>query len=116
MALNNNSDLPRRKLAGLTVFITGASRGIGKEIGKKIAKDGANVIIAAKTAQPHPKLEGTIYTAAQESLFCALKITLYVIFAADIYVNFTLFQSKKPEANVYPALWTFEMKIKLYRL
>ncbi|KAK7582190.1 hypothetical protein V9T40_013635 [Parthenolecanium corni] len=54
------------KLAGLTVFITGASRGIGKEIGKKVAQDGANVVIAAKTAEPHPKLKGTVYTAAEE--------------------------------------------------
>lgn len=54
------------KLAGRTVFITGASRGIGKAIALKVAKDGANVVIAAKTAEPHPKLPGTIYTAAQE--------------------------------------------------
>lgn len=54
------------KLSGLTIFITGASRGIGKEIGKKAAKDGANIVIAAKTAEPHPKLPGTIYTAAKE--------------------------------------------------
>ncbi|KAJ9587197.1 hypothetical protein L9F63_019277 [Diploptera punctata] len=54
------------KLAGRTVFITGASRGIGKAIALKVAKDGANVVIAAKTADPHPKLPGTIYTAAQE--------------------------------------------------
>ena len=53
-------------LAGKTVFITGASRGIGKAIALKIAKDGANVAIAAKTADPHPKLEGTIFTAAAE--------------------------------------------------
>uniref|UniRef100_A0A2K6CZE7 Hydroxysteroid dehydrogenase-like protein 2 n=1 Tax=Macaca nemestrina TaxID=9545 RepID=A0A2K6CZE7_MACNE len=49
-----------------TVFITGASRGIGKAIALKAAKDGANIVIAAKTAQPHPKLLGTIYTAAEE--------------------------------------------------
>lgn len=55
-----------RKLAGLTVFITGASRGIGKAIALKVAKDGANVVIAAKTAEPHPKLPGTIYTAGEE--------------------------------------------------
>uniref|UniRef100_A0AAQ5ZCJ8 Hydroxysteroid dehydrogenase-like protein 2 n=1 Tax=Amphiprion ocellaris TaxID=80972 RepID=A0AAQ5ZCJ8_AMPOC len=55
-----------RKLAGLTLFITGASRGIGKAIALKAARDGANVVIAAKTAEPHPKLPGTIYTAAQE--------------------------------------------------
>ncbi|XP_060521802.1 hydroxysteroid dehydrogenase-like protein 2 [Cylas formicarius] len=54
------------KLSGLTVLITGASRGIGKAIALKVAKDGANVIIAAKTAEPHPKLPGTIYTAAEE--------------------------------------------------
>uniref|UniRef100_A0A8C3X3J4 Hydroxysteroid dehydrogenase-like protein 2 n=1 Tax=Catagonus wagneri TaxID=51154 RepID=A0A8C3X3J4_9CETA len=54
------------KLAGCTVFITGASRGIGKAIALKAAKDGANVVIAAKTTQTHPKLQGTIYTAAEE--------------------------------------------------
>ena len=56
-----------RKLAGKTLFITGASRGIGKSIALKAAKDGANIVIAAKTATPHPKLPGTIYTAAKES-------------------------------------------------
>lgn len=56
-----------RKLAGCTLFITGASRGIGKAIALKAARDGANVVIAAKTADPHPKLPGTIYTAAAES-------------------------------------------------
>ncbi|XP_027798840.1 hydroxysteroid dehydrogenase-like protein 2 isoform X1 [Marmota flaviventris] len=54
------------KLAGCTVFITGASRGIGKAIALKAAKDGANIVIAAKTTQSHPKLSGTIYTAAEE--------------------------------------------------
>ncbi|XP_063618905.1 hydroxysteroid dehydrogenase-like protein 2 isoform X2 [Cydia splendana] len=54
------------KLAGRTLFITGASRGIGKAIALKAAKDGANVVVAAKTAEPHPKLPGTIYTAAEE--------------------------------------------------
>uniref|UniRef100_UPI003AADD765 hydroxysteroid dehydrogenase-like protein 2 isoform X2 n=1 Tax=Centroberyx gerrardi TaxID=166262 RepID=UPI003AADD765 len=54
------------KLAGCTLFITGASRGIGKAIALKAAADGANVVVAAKTAEPHPKLPGTIYTAAQE--------------------------------------------------
>ncbi|XP_034478487.1 hydroxysteroid dehydrogenase-like protein 2 [Drosophila innubila] len=54
------------KLQGKTLFITGASRGIGKAIALKAARDGANVVIAAKTAEPHPKLPGTIYTAAEE--------------------------------------------------
>ena len=51
-------------LAGKTLFITGASRGIGPAIGLRAARDGANVAIAAKTETPHPKLEGTIHTAA----------------------------------------------------
>ncbi|WP_068080721.1 SDR family oxidoreductase [Polycladidibacter stylochi] len=55
-----------KTLKGKTLFITGASRGIGLAIAKRAAQDGANIIIAAKTAQPHPKLEGTIYTAAAE--------------------------------------------------
>ncbi|HEY1549452.1 MAG TPA: NAD(P)-dependent oxidoreductase [Kofleriaceae bacterium] len=53
-------------LRGKTLFITGASRGIGLAIGVRAARDGANVVIAAKTAEPNPKLPGTIYTAAKE--------------------------------------------------
>ena len=53
-------------LAGKTLFITGASRGIGLAIAVRAARDGANVVVAAKTADPHPKLPGTIYTAAAE--------------------------------------------------
>ena len=55
-------------LAGKTLFITGASRGIGKAIALKAARDGANIVIAAKTADPHPKLPGTIYSAAKEGI------------------------------------------------
>src|SRR5687768_13247568 len=53
-------------LKGKTLFITGASRGIGLAIGKRAARDGANVAIAAKSDKPHPKLPGTIHTAAAE--------------------------------------------------
>jgi citronellol/citronellal dehydrogenase len=53
-------------LAGKTLFITGASRGIGLAIALRAARDGANIAIAAKTETPHPRLEGTIYTAADE--------------------------------------------------
>lgn len=53
-------------LKGKTLFISGASRGIGLEIAKKAAADGAQIAVVAKTAEPHPKLEGTIYTAAEE--------------------------------------------------
>ncbi|HEY1980887.1 MAG TPA: NAD(P)-dependent oxidoreductase [Xanthobacteraceae bacterium] len=53
-------------LAGKTLFITGASRGIGLAIALRAARDGANIAIAAKTTEPHPKLAGTIYTAAEE--------------------------------------------------
>jgi len=53
-------------LAGKTLFITGASRGIGLAIALRAARDGANIAIAAKTETPHPKLQGTIYTAAAD--------------------------------------------------
>jgi citronellol/citronellal dehydrogenase len=53
-------------LHGKTLFISGASRGIGKAIALRAARDGAQIAIAAKTAEPHPKLPGTVYTAAEE--------------------------------------------------
>ncbi|HWK63525.1 MAG TPA: NAD(P)-dependent oxidoreductase [Rhizobiaceae bacterium] len=53
-------------LQGKTLFISGGSRGIGLAIAVRAARDGANVTIAAKTAEPHPKLPGTVYTAAEE--------------------------------------------------
>jgi len=53
-------------LKGKTLFISGGSRGIGLAIALRAARDGANIAIAAKTAEPHPKLKGTIYTAAEE--------------------------------------------------
>jgi len=53
-------------LRGKTLFITGASRGIGLAIALRAARDGANIVVAAKTTEPHPKLPGTIYSAAKE--------------------------------------------------
>jgi citronellol/citronellal dehydrogenase len=53
-------------LSGKTLFISGASRGIGLAIGLRAAQDGANIVIAAKTSTPHAKLPGTIHTAAEE--------------------------------------------------
>src|SRR6202048_3338943 len=53
-------------LKGKTLFVSGGSRGIGLAIALRAARDGANVALAAKTAEPHPKLKGTIFTAADE--------------------------------------------------
>ena len=55
-----------KHLAGKTLFVTGASRGIGLAIALRAARDGANIAIAAKTAEPHKHLPGTIFTAAKE--------------------------------------------------
>jgi citronellol/citronellal dehydrogenase len=93
-------------LQGKTLFITGASRGIGLAIALKAAADGANIAIAAKTVEPHPKLEGTIYTAAEaiekgggralplvvdvrdeESVRQALEKTAHAFGGIDIVVN-----------------------------
>src|SRR6201986_5120074 len=53
-------------LSGKTLFVTGASRGLGPPLARRAARDGANVAIAAKPAEPHPTLPGTVYTAAKE--------------------------------------------------
>lgn len=53
-------------LQGKTLFISGGSRGIGLAIAKRVAQDGANVALISKTAEPHPRLPGTVFTAAQE--------------------------------------------------
>ncbi len=64
--MNENNESKAATLAGKTLFITGASRGIGLAIALRAARDGANIVIAAKTGTPHPKLPGTIHTAAAE--------------------------------------------------
>ena len=58
--------MKERNLGGRTFFITGASRGIGLAIAIRVAKEGANIAVAAKTTEPHPRLPGTIYTAAEQ--------------------------------------------------
>lgn len=78
-------------LAGKTLFITGASRGIGLAIALRAARDGANVAIAAKTAEPHPKLPGTIYSAAKEIESAGGKALPLIV---DV----------REEANVYEAV------------
>src|SRR5438270_10359918 len=65
-AAMRHDDRTAKPLADKTLFISGASRGIGLAIAVRAAQDGANVALIAKTAEPHPKLEGTVYTAAEE--------------------------------------------------
>src|SRR5437588_9269142 len=83
-------------LKGKTLFISGASRGIGLAIALRAARDGANVAIAAKTAEPHPKLKGTIYTAADDiraaggkalPIVCDIRDEAQVISAVDQTVS-----------------------------
>jgi citronellol/citronellal dehydrogenase len=75
-------------LSGKTLFITGASRGIGLAIALRAARDGANVVVAAKTETPHPKLPGTIHTAAAEieaSGGKALSLVVDIRFEEQVY-------------------------------
>ena len=83
-------------LKGKTLFISGASRGIGLAIALRAARDGANIAIAAKTTEPHPKLKGTIFTAAEDvraaggealPLVCDIRDEAQVIAAIDHTVD-----------------------------
>jgi citronellol/citronellal dehydrogenase len=83
-------------LKGKTIFVSGGSRGIGLAIALRAARDGANVAIAAKTAEPHPKLKGTIYTAADEiraaggkalPILCDIREESQVVAAVDQTVS-----------------------------
>src|SRR5205814_9195377 len=65
-ATQSKQSLAMSTLKGKTLFITGASRGIGLAIALRAARAGANVAVAAKTKDPHPKLPGTVYTACEE--------------------------------------------------
>ena len=67
-------------LKGKTLFISGASRGIGLAIALRAARDGANVAIAAKTTEPHPRLKGTIYTAAEKLAQPGIRPSFNMIF------------------------------------
>ncbi|CAI6365114.1 unnamed protein product [Macrosiphum euphorbiae] len=86
------------KLEGRTLFITGGSRGIGKAIALKAAKDGANIVIAAKTTEPHPKLPGTIYTAAREIEEAGGKCLPCVV---DVRNEIQIFDAVKKAVDVF---------------
>lgn len=75
-------------LAGKTIFISGASRGIGLAIALRAARDGANIVVTGKTATPHPKLPGTVYTAATEIEAAggkALPLVVDIRFEEEVY-------------------------------
>ena len=117
-----------------TVLITGGTRGIGKSIGIRLAREGANTVIVGKTAEPHPKLEGTIYTDAQEiakagpgkvlpiqgdiryeeSIDNIVKTTLNTFGGIDILVNnasaINLFPTEQMEAKRFDLMHTINVR------
>jgi citronellol/citronellal dehydrogenase len=88
----------QKKLKGKTLFITGASRGIGHVIGLRAAKDGANIVIAAKTSEPHPKLPGTIYSAAEDMERAGGKALPLVV---DVRVEETVHEAMAKAADYF---------------
>ena len=111
--------MAERSLKGRTLFISGASRGIGKQIALRAARDGANVAIAAKTAEPHPKLAGTIYTAAEEiekaggralPILCDIRyeeqVTAAVKQTADKFGGIDILVNNASAINLTPTLAT----------
>jgi len=111
--------MAERSLKGRTLFISGASRGIGKQIALRAARDGANIAIAAKTAEPHPKLAGTIYTAAEEiekaggralPILCDIRyeeqVTAAVQQTADKFGGIDILVNNASAINLTPTLAT----------
>ena len=80
-------------LAGKTILVTGGSRGIGLAVAKRAAQSGANIVIVAKTTEPHPKLPGTIYTAVCKQLFHFNLLPTSHVYVTSSYIvlSFLLF-------------------------
>lgn len=113
------------KFANKTIVVTGASRGIGKAIAMRLAKEGANIAIAAKTVEAHPKLDGTIFTAAAEIAACgpgkvlplqvdiryeesiteAIKATVDTFGGIDILINNASAINLSPTEQTEPKRW-----------
>jgi citronellol/citronellal dehydrogenase len=117
-----------------TVLITGGTRGIGKAIGMRLAKEGANIVIVGKTAEPHPKLEGTIYSSAEdidkagpgkvlpiqgdirfeESIDQIVKTTVSTFGGIDILVNnasaINLFPTEQMEAKRFDLMQSINVR------
>ena len=66
MTQSNAAYVATGSLKGRTIIMSGGSRGIGLAIATRAARDGANIVLMAKTGEPHPKLEGTVFTAAEQ--------------------------------------------------
>ena len=110
-------DQDRQSLRGKTVFITGASRGIGREIALRLARDGANVAIASKSAVPNPKLPGTIHSVAAEAEACDIREEAQVRAAVDATVE--AFGGIDVLVNNASAIWlrgTLDTPMKRYDL